>query len=185
MPAILALLGNRWTWILLGYVVLAAGWTIQTNRLHSAQDRLTALQDEYAIRDRQSQEAADKALQAANERVRAAESKSQADVAAVSAQLQKDTHDALQQKDRIIGQLHTGALALRVQLDTSRASQGNPAAPNQVGKPAGLGNGNQASGLLTETDSAFLVNLASEADATVIQLQAAQRVILDDREICR
>lgn len=173
--------------VLLGIALAGAsgfGW-LQTTRLGVAQDRIQALRGEYAVRDRAAQEAADKALQAALERVRQAERKSAEDVAAVAAKLEKEKNDAAKRTQKVIADLHTGILSLRVQLDTRGAEPGDRSTGPETGPAAGQCDGMAGSGFLAPADAAFLVSEASRADEVTTQLQAAQAVILKDREVCR
>ena len=180
--------------VLLGIALAGAmGWgAIQTGRLDRAQKSILALRGEYAIRDRQAQEAADKRLQAALLRVREAERKSAEDVAAVAVKLEKEKNDAAKRAQKVISDLHTGVLALRVQLDTRGADPGSGGSPGEAGARAGQRDGGPGSrlpqpvaGTLSRADSEFLIAEASRADEVVSQLQACQAVILADREVCR
>jgi len=184
MSAILLLLRNPAVLTGLAFAAVLAWGGVQTLRLDYAKAETAALRADYAKRDAEAQAAADRALQVATERVRLAEQRSAQAVADVSAQYQRERAIDAKRTQKVIADLHTGNLSLRVAL----ATRAEPAAGNAA-DPAGAGtlgrDGSAGSGFLAEPDAAFLVSEAGRADEVVKQLAAAQTIIRADREVCK
>lgn len=83
-------------------------------------------------------------------------------------------------RDRVIADLRSGALRLRVDLASRQGAAGDPA--GATGAAAGRCDG-EARAELSVSASEFLVGLAAEADAVVHQLAACQAVVIADRKI--
>jgi len=113
----------------------------------------------------------------AEETVRTLERQSAADIVAIEEKHRQELANVTRRKDRVIADLRAGNLRLR-QLDT-RSGGGPQARPGA----AGVDGGEKAG--LPRQDIEFLVSLASEADAVVMDRQALQAIVRKDREICK
>lgn len=97
----------------------------------------------------------------------------------------KEINDVKDKAARDVRAIRAGALKLR---DPGR-SGGSPC-PDSGGSPSGtaiaapgVGDGKAGTELSREA-SEFLSGLASEADTVIVQLQAAQAIIVEDRRLC-
>lgn len=145
-----------------------------------------ATESAYRKRDNQALRVAQAAQQAAETRLEALEQKSVSDLAKVATDYEGDLAHERGEKNRALDQLRSGALVLR----DPGAPSGPGTADCRGGRPAEAGTGagerdGAAPGQLSRESSAFLLELAGEADELAKQLAAAQAVILRDREVCR
>jgi hypothetical protein len=100
--------------------------------------------------------------------------------AAISAQYQKELQHEKVTLDRIVTDLRTGVVRLRIQLARARTAPGDSAAAPGT-SPGGCDGAE--TGELSPAASEFLVGLASEADDVTHQLTACQAVVIADRQI--
>lgn len=91
-----------------------------------------------------------------------------------SLQHEKATHN------RIVSDLRTGALRLRIELARRETAAGGTAGDSPPGPGRCDG---EARAELSTAAAEFLVGLAAEADAVVHQLTACQAVVIADRQI--
>lgn len=122
-----------------------------------------------------------KQLQAANDRIitlnakyRNLERQSAVDMARVSADYQKELQNVQAQRDRARADLRAGKLRLRDPGARLAATCGDPA-PNPSTAPERRDGAAQAE--LSGEASRFLLDLAAEADAVVVQLTACQAAL--------
>ena len=121
--------------------------------------------------------AANVALDHAHQKIRAHEQAAAEKVAAVSRGYQKDLENANRAKTLAMDALRASG-GLRVAVTGCKADDAGTgeAASGATGRDGGA-----STGLLAETDGAFLVSEASRADAVTLQLLACQRVVRADR----
>lgn len=110
---------------------------------------------------------------------RAREREHAQDMAAASAQYQKDLKHEKAAKDHAIADLRSGALRLRIPVACTKGACGSGA--TAPGTSASGRDGETRAELSVEA-SEFLVGLASEADEVVHQLTACQAVVIADRK---
>lgn len=112
--------------------------------------------------------------------VRRQERQHQQDMADASAQYQKDLKHEKATHERVVADLRSGALRLRVHLASSQTAGGR--GTGAVGSGPGgcdAATGGELSGPAAE----FFVGLASEADEVVHQLTACQAIVAADRRL--
>ena len=119
MPLLMALLGNKWTWIALALAGASAWGAIQTMRLDSAKARLKAVQAEFK---------GFKAQVAAEGKV----AQKRANKQAADDKQRKEKADAEQK--RVVSLLNQRVASLRHDAD-SRSSYRLPAAPAGTARP--------------------------------------------------
>ena len=121
--------------------------------------------------------AANQALEEAHKKIRAHEQAAAEKVAAVSRGYQKDLENANRAKTTAMDALRASG-GLRVAVTGCKADDAGTA---ETASSAGRRDGGEATGLLDESASAFLIGEASRADAVVLQLRACQAVVRADR----
>ena len=121
--------------------------------------------------------ASNMALNDAHQKIRAHEQAAAEKVAAVSRGYQKDLENANRAKTTAMDALRASG-GLRVAVTGCKADDAGTA---ETASSAGRRDGGEATGLLDESASAFLIGEASRADAVVLQLRACQAVIKADR----
>lgn len=126
------------------------------------------------------------ALTTANTRIKTLEEKARAtehqhgqDMAAASAQYQKDLTHEKATRDRVIADLRSGALRLRVPVTCAISTAGDSTA---AAGASAAGRDGETRAELSGAAAEFLVGLASEADEVVHQLTACQAVVTADRK---
>lgn len=118
-------------------------------------------------------------IKALEDKYRAQEQKHAQDMAAASAKYQEDLMHEKDTKDRVIADLRSGALRLRVPVTCPDGAGGSgTAAPG----PSTIGRDGETRAELSISASEFLVGLANEADQVVRQLTACQAVVFSDRQ---
>lgn len=113
-----------------------------------------------------------------NEAYRKLEARSVAATTAASTKYQKELRNVRVKKDRVIADLRSGALRLRVPVTSCQDSDRGRTPP--PGAPTG-GRDAAPRAELSETAARFLTELAAEADEVVLQLQACQAIVRADR----
>lgn len=103
--------------------------------------------------------------------VRRLEQAATAYVAGIDQLHREALENEVQSRDRTIADLHAGAAQLRSRF-TCPAAADLPGAANSTGSGDEAGEGG-----LQAADGEFLVRLAAEADAVVLQLQACQAIV--------
>jgi len=98
--------------------------------------------------------------------------------AVIVAKLNKDKVNALAKKDNTIAALRSGTLILRDPNSTACSGTGAAVTGNTSGSVGVTG------GQLSDELAQFLVTEASRADKIVLQLRAAQQLLIEDRKIC-
>ncbi len=174
------------TWAAAAILLLAAlaFGGAQTVRLAHANLAISEQKAAYAQRDAEASAVVAAAVQKRQNEVRALEAKSAEDVADTSATFEREKANAAKRNQKVIADLHTGMLSLRVQL-ASVTAQGDRGSSAEVGAGSVRCDGGPATGILGQADAAFLVAEASHADEVVLQLRAAQTLIRKDREVCK
>lgn len=179
---------NRTAWIALAKLLAAvalAGLALEAFYSHGEQQYLAGQQDERNAWLRRDNEA----LRIANGRIttlqQAARDQEQAHgkaMAEIASQHQKDLKDAGAEKDRVIADLRTRNLRLRVPVvSTTVTACGGGGAGTEAGAGAGQRDG-ETTAELSGAAAEFLVGLASEADDVARQLSACQAVVIADRK---
>lgn len=100
-------------------------------------------------------------------------------MAKASAQYQEDLKNEKTAKDRVIADLRSGALRLRIPVTCPGAAGGSATATPGSGA---VGRDGETRAELSFEASEFLVGLTSEADEVVRQLTACQAVVIADRK---
>ena len=113
------------------------------------------------------------------DQARAREREHAQDMAAASAKYQEDLKHEKAAKDRVIADLRSGALRLRIPVTCPNAAGGSGTAAPGSGT---VGRDGETRAELSVEASEFLVGLASEADEVVHQLTACQVVVSADRK---
>lgn len=158
--------------VLVSWLIVGAGtWRIAATYTSSAwQEREAKINAEAA---KQIKEAGDRVLKAEREGATA--------LAKVSEGYQSDLKEVANEKDSVIRDLRARNRRLSIAARCPTPSRDTPSAP----AAAATGRDAEARAELSAEAAEFLVALASEADAVVHQLLAAQRIIEEDRRICR
>lgn len=166
----LSLLMNPW--VLLGLLLALAG-AGATGWHYGAQH------NEAAWQKREAQITAESAakIEASMQRALTAERKSATDLAAVSAEFQKQLQEVDREKDRVIAGVRAGNIKLSIPARCAGGGSNVPAA----GAPAS-GRDGETRAELSAAAADFLVAEASRADAVVQQLAACQAVVARDRQ---
>ena len=114
------------------------------------------------------------------------------DTAAAVRKLTKGTADALAQKDADIAALHNGLLVLRDPGGGPACGPAGGGTPGAVaadpagGQPAAGGELQKPGAHVLSAEAAeFILGEAARADQVVAQLQAAQALLVSDREVCK
>lgn len=123
--------------------------------------------------------AANALIKKQEDQARATEREHALALAGVSAQYQEDLKHEKTKADRVIGDLRRGALRLRIPATCPDAARDGGAAATGAGSG---GRDGETRAELSGAAAEFLVGLASEADAIVLQLTACQGVIAADRK---
>lgn len=113
------------------------------------------------------------------EEYRKREAQHATDMAAVSTKYQQELAHVKADKDRVIADLRSGALRLRIAVAAARPGGGSAAAATGT---AAAGCDGEARAELSGAASEFLVGLANECDEVTHQLAACQAVIVKDRK---
>lgn len=112
-----------------------------------------------------------------NREARARELAYAMDLEAVASDYEKDLRNAKSSRDAAVAALRAGTLILR---DPAARQGAGAGGPGEAPAGAGLRVG-PAGGVLSPAASGFLLELAAEADAVVLQLHACQGVVQADR----
>ena len=141
----------------LGKQAERADWLARENKeLTAANQKITKLEEQYRKQEQRHAQA----------------------MADASTQYQEDLKNAQANKDRIIANLRTGDIRLRIPVAATGKAGGN--IPAEALSSA-TGRDDQAHAELSPEAAEFLVGLVDECDGVVHQLTAAQRVIIEDR----
>lgn len=180
-------------WLVGGIIVLAllAGlvmaWRSYTDGIdRKGYDRGVQETDaRYKGRDNAALQAALAAQSLAEVRAAKAEKDAQEAQSAASGAYQKGVQYGKAQTDKRIAAVRDGSLVLRDPGTTGTGPAGCPqagTATTSAGAPRDItGSGG---GFLSKDASVFLLSEASRADEIVLQLQAAQQILLSDRKLC-
>lgn len=137
---------------------------------------VTKLQQQQAL----ALAAANKATTDAQQAARDTEAKRASDMADLDAHYTEELNNAKANADRTIADLRAGTVRLR-QRFTCKPNTSSSSQAGKAGTGTGLGAGQSACGLSAE-DAGFLVSEAKRADAVVVQLQACQAIVKQDRQ---
>lgn len=136
--------------------------------------KITAAKYEAAQRKADAQVAT--TLAAAQDRVNMIQQASQQAMIEASQTYQKELQNVTRIKNKTISDLRAGAVRLR---DPGKYALGpNPMPKTGTGTS---GHNGEAGGDISEQSAEFLLSLAAEADAIVHQLNACQKIIIQDR----
>jgi hypothetical protein len=153
--------------LVLGFILYAV-YTAGGNAVRVAYEkRDTEAANEYA-----------KAITEANAKLRAAEERSAELLAAADADYQAKLKEHNDAANKTIADIRSGAKRLYVDLAGTKTGGGTV---SEVAACPGIDHGPQRAELSAK-DGEFFVSLASECDAVVEQLSAAQQVIISDRK---
>ena len=125
------------------------------------------------------------------EKAAAATQKGVTATAAAVQKLNLETKDALARKDMDISALHAGRLVLvdpggSASCPAGGSAQGAAAADTAGGQPAAGGELSKPGAHVLSAEAAeFILTEAARADQVVAQLQAAQALLVSDREVCK
>jgi prophage endopeptidase len=122
-----------------------------------------------------------KILKLTNE-ARATETRHAADLVAIATRYEKEKTRVLKQTQADVAAVRAGTLVLRDPGRTARQDPGRDPG-GATATAASVGDG-AAGSQLSSTSAEFLLELANEADAVVVQLTAAQEVIRAAMEAC-
>jgi uncharacterized membrane protein len=140
----------------------------------------------YTKRDNTQLQAALSAQSVAERVAAAAERKAATAQSTASTNYQKGVNDGKTKLAAFIASARAGTVKLRDpgnQAGTGSA-RCNQASQGTAAGPATGSDGGAASGLLSESATVFLASEANRADEIVMQLTAAQAVIVSDRALC-
>jgi len=140
----------------------------------------------YTKRDNAQLQAVVVAQRQAEDRAAKAEADAAKSQSLASANYQRGILDGKTKLAAFIDSARAGGIELR---DPGSQAGTGPACDNQAGKAettgaAGVGNGQAGGGLLSKDATVFLATEANRADEIVLQLTAAQAVIVSDRTLC-
>lgn len=164
-------------WLLLGalaaFVASVTGAFFYGQNVGAEDERV-----EWQQRENVELTAANKRIIELTETARAQESEHAVELHAISAKYQEDLQNEKAAADRVISDLRNGSRVLRIPVTRTVETCGGEAGT----APASTsGRDGEARADVHPAAAEFLVGLASEADAVVRQLQACQRVIMQDR----
>lgn len=179
---------NRTTWmsVLKWSAILAlVFFALVAFNQHGAQQYQAGQKDErgaWLARDNAALRAANQRISTLQETAREQEQAHGRSMAGIAAQHQQDLKDVRTEKDRVIADLRTRNLRLRVPVvaPTSAACSGGSSSP-EAGSGTGQRNG-ATTAELSGPAAEFLVGLVSEADDVARQLSACQAVVTADRQ---
>ena len=137
---------------------------------------------EWLARDNVALKQANTRIQQLEEQGRVKERQHAQDMAVAEADYQEGLKHERAAKDRVIADLRSGALRLRVavtEANNTDNNSGNAAATLGTGTAGGDG---AARAELSDAAAEFLVGLAGEADEVTRQLSACQAVVVADRK---
>ena len=152
---------------------------------HGAQQYKAGQQDErgaWLARDNEALRTANQRISTLQQKARDQERDHGLAMDGIAAKHQQDLKDVRNEKDRVIADLRTRNLRLRVPVvaTTSAACSGVSSSP-EAGSGTGQRDG-ETTAELSGPAAEFLVGLASEADDVARQLSACQAVVIADRQ---
>jgi prophage endopeptidase len=178
MTALLSLLLNPRVLLAVGLLAAAVGAYLWVDHRGYARGA-AATEATWQAREAEELSKANAEIEKLNREARARETAYAMDLEAVASDYEKDLRNAKRSRDAAMAALRAGTLELR---DPGAAPCQGAGAGRPGEAPAGAGRRDGgADGRLSGEAAAFLLDLAAEADAVVLQLHACQRVVQTDR----
>lgn len=193
IPALLPLLKNKYLIAgVVGAAVIVGAWWWHTSKVNGAADDayVRGLKDERVVWQTRLVEevtAANAKYVELQEKYRALEKKSVADVAAVAVKLQKEKADVEKQRDKALSDARAG-MAFRLRWAASCAPTPSSKAGGSELPRASTGAGGAGGTAvceLPERTREDLIRLASRADALTVERNLLLELAQKDREVCK